>query len=65
MTIDEMIRFLQSCAQIGQPEFSQIEAALKAGQQMRQLIEEIADSESLICCYNWDKATRGKYEQVD
>ncbi len=64
MTIDEMIEFLQGCAQVGQPEFSQIEAALRAGQEMRDEIDAwweagTSDTRGLYEASNaWDAATK-------
>ena len=36
----------------------QIIAALRAGEEMRLMLNEIADSESLVCCQDWDVATQ-------
>jgi hypothetical protein len=57
MTLDEMLKFLQGCAQVGQPEFSRIEAALKAGQAMRAEVKYYYN-DSTSGTRAWDAAVR-------
>lgn len=53
MSVDEMIEFLQGCAQVGQPEFSKIEAALRAGQEMADEVPETSYARQA-----WDAAMK-------
>lgn len=61
MTAEEMIKFLKGCAQVGQPEFSRIENALRAAQDMRKAWQDLKELEgfySPASCAAWDEATK-------
>jgi len=70
MSVEEMCHIIELWAYQGDYHISRqrldsrnkkldsIVAALRAGQDMRQMLTEIANPDSLVCCQAWDEATK-------